>query len=79
MASLSTQTKFSLRYVSKASLNDDSLARTISGLNVSGGTGSPDSGPNRDTAITYLIGTLNSFSTVSISNVRWISEQEVVI
>ena len=78
MASLSTQTKFSLRYVSKASLNDDSLARTISGLNI--GTGSwTTSGPNRDNAITSLINTLNSFSSVSVSNVRFISEQEVVL
>lgn len=78
MAVVLMDTKYTFRYNSTRT-GEDAILRSIGGLNVSGGSGSPNSGPDRNTALTNLVTTLQSFSAGAMSNVRWVSEQEVQI
>lgn len=72
--SVDSATKYSLRYT--VSSGNDSLSRTISGINV-GGNSDQSPGPPRDNSINALLTTFSSFSNGTIGNVRWITERAV--
>lgn len=72
MASLGGTYRYSLKYSSGS--GSDNSARTISGLNIWRTTSYPETGAQRDPAITNLVDTIMDFSTGTISNVRWVQE-----
>lgn len=78
MAANFGSTRYSLRYTSEGDV--EKLSRTIGGLNVGYSTPSdPPIGPHGIVAVRFMIGTLEGFTTGSVSNVRWVSEQEVIL
>lgn len=78
MASLSNSAKYSLKY-DVASTSDEKISRTIGGLNVGVASGSGTvPGATRNTAIGYLLGSIDSLSAGNVVGARWVDEREVV-
>lgn len=81
MATILSPVKFSLRYNS-TSQSEETVSRSLSGLNLSWSQtpeGEPPNGVRQETGITQLFNTIQSLSTGTISNVRFISEKEVLL
>jgi len=67
-------TRNSFKYTSV--VGNESVTRTIGGLNRTVNTGDAD-GPQTNIALTFLIDAISSLSTSSLSNGRFIMENEV--
>lgn len=73
---LNDNNKYSLRFTATNGL--ESSVRSIGGLNIGGGSTS-ETGPYTGSAITSFFNKLYPFTNASFGNVRWLTEQEVVL
>lgn len=76
MATINTGvSKYGFKY--SASTTGEKTTRTISGLNVLGG--SESAGYDADNVATFLYNAISSLSTSTIGSLRWTTENEVII
>lgn len=76
MATLAMTFKHGLKYNVIMS-STESSSKTLSGFNVLYTNSQPNTGPAMHIAITPLLNTLQSLTQGTLSDIRWVTEQEV--